>query len=112
MYDFVFHPLRNYPGPFLAKFTNAYGGVNAARRRLHLVTHANHLKYGKPGPREVSVLEAESPLSVKTRLRFQTSSQSTHIQYGEGFAGHLSEFPSDEGTSICRLTSIAYSEFI
>ncbi|XDG06326.1 hypothetical protein ABKA04_005941 [Annulohypoxylon sp. FPYF3050] len=41
-----FHPLRNYPGPLLARFTDAYGGFFAIKKCLHLVTYHNFQKYG------------------------------------------------------------------
>ncbi|KAI1116258.1 cytochrome P450 [Nemania sp. NC0429] len=55
-YQVFFHPLRNYPGPLLAKFTDAYNGFHTAGRRLHLVTRLNHLKYGpvvRQGPNKL-----------------------------------------------------------
>ncbi|GAW27338.1 putative cytochrome P450 [Rosellinia necatrix] len=42
----LLHPLRSYPGPFTAKFTDAYAGYHAAKKRLHLATYSNHIKYG------------------------------------------------------------------
>lgn len=45
-YRLTLHPLRNYPGPFLAKILDAYGGYYAARRRVHLTTYQNHVRYG------------------------------------------------------------------
>ncbi|KJZ74455.1 hypothetical protein HIM_06051 [Hirsutella minnesotensis 3608] len=51
-YTLFFHPLHRYPGPFVAKFTDAYGGYFAVRKCLHLTTHQNFQKYGKylPSP--------------------------------------------------------------
>lgn len=46
-YRLTLHPLSKYPGPFLARFTDFYGGFHAARKSLHLVTYQNHQKYGK-----------------------------------------------------------------
>lgn len=43
----LLHPLRNYPGPLVAKFTDGYAGYFAIKKRLHLVTYRDHLKYGK-----------------------------------------------------------------
>ncbi|TGO65299.1 hypothetical protein BCON_0003g00940 [Botryotinia convoluta] len=45
-YQLVLHPLKNYPGPFIAKFTDGYGGYHAVKKRLHLATYFDHLKYG------------------------------------------------------------------
>lgn len=42
----LLHPLRKFPGPFLAKFTDGYIGYQAARKRLHLATYDDHAKYG------------------------------------------------------------------
>ncbi|KAI0868739.1 cytochrome P450 [Hypoxylon argillaceum] len=46
IYRLLLHPLSKYPGPFLAKLTDAYAGVIAARRRLHLVAYESHEKHG------------------------------------------------------------------
>ncbi|KAI1332327.1 cytochrome P450 [Xylariaceae sp. FL0255] len=45
-YRLLAHPLSKYPGPFLAKLTEAYEGFYAATQRLPLVTQQNHQKYG------------------------------------------------------------------
>ncbi|KAK8127179.1 Isotrichodermin C-15 hydroxylase [Apiospora sp. TS-2023a] len=52
-YRLLLHPLRRYPGPFLAKLTDAYAGLFAARKRLHLVVLGLHEKHGpviRPAP--------------------------------------------------------------
>ncbi|KAI1136916.1 cytochrome P450 [Hypoxylon sp. FL0543] len=46
IYRLFFHPLRKYPGPFVAKFSDIYAGYFAAARRLHLRTYHDHLQYG------------------------------------------------------------------
>ncbi|ORY58509.1 cytochrome P450 [Pseudomassariella vexata] len=46
-YRLLLHPLRNYPGPFIAKLTDGYGGFYAVAKRNHLVTQQNHQKYGR-----------------------------------------------------------------
>ncbi|KAI0117814.1 cytochrome P450 [Nemania sp. FL0031] len=46
-YRILFHPLRNYPGPFVAKISDWYGGFHALSMRLHLTTYRDHQKYGK-----------------------------------------------------------------
>jgi hypothetical protein len=43
----LLHPLRKYPGPFIARLSEAYGGFYALRGTLHLQAYKNHLKYGK-----------------------------------------------------------------
>ncbi|KAI1391783.1 cytochrome P450 [Hypoxylon trugodes] len=45
-YRLLLHPLRKYPGPFIAKLSDAYEGYFAAARRLHLKTYQDHIKYG------------------------------------------------------------------
>ncbi|KAI1208484.1 cytochrome P450 [Annulohypoxylon truncatum] len=45
-YRLLLHPLSRYPGPFLAKLSDAYPGFYAFRRRLHLTTQRDHQKYG------------------------------------------------------------------
>ncbi|KAI1762951.1 cytochrome P450 [Hypoxylon sp. FL1150] len=45
-YRVLLHPLSKYPGPFLAKITEAYAGYYAISMNLHLRTHQDHLSYG------------------------------------------------------------------
>ncbi|OTB01372.1 hypothetical protein M426DRAFT_323513 [Hypoxylon sp. CI-4A] len=55
-YRLLLHPLKNYPGPLLAKITNGYGGFYSSRRQLHLQTWRDHLKYGpivRQGPNKL-----------------------------------------------------------
>ncbi|KAH9908627.1 cytochrome P450 [Xylariomycetidae sp. FL2044] len=55
-YEYLLHPLRNFPGPFIAKFTNGYGAFHAMRRSLHIVTWREHLRYGpviRQGPNKL-----------------------------------------------------------
>ncbi|OTA60263.1 cytochrome P450 [Hypoxylon sp. EC38] len=55
-YYILLHPLSQYPGPFVAKFTDGYGAFYALRRSLHLVTWKQHLQYGpviRQGPNKL-----------------------------------------------------------
>ncbi|KAI1322518.1 cytochrome P450 [Xylariaceae sp. FL0255] len=45
-YNIVLHPLRHYPGPLVAKFTDCYAGFYALSMRLHLATYQDHKRYG------------------------------------------------------------------
>ncbi|KAK7957356.1 cytochrome P450 [Apiospora aurea] len=47
-YRLLLHPLRSYPGPLIARFTDAYAGLFAAQKRLHLVVLGLHEKHGMP----------------------------------------------------------------
>ncbi|KAI1267632.1 cytochrome P450 [Xylariaceae sp. FL1019] len=46
VYNLFFHPLKSYPGPFLAKITYGYGGYHAITGLHHLNTYKNFMKYG------------------------------------------------------------------
>lgn len=48
LYNVFLHPLKGYPGPLVAKLTDAYAGFHALMMQLHLATYEDHLKYGKP----------------------------------------------------------------
>ncbi|CAJ2502539.1 Uu.00g099330.m01.CDS01 [Anthostomella pinea] len=55
-YQIFLHPLSRYPGPLLAKLSNAYNGFYAHQKCLHLVTRQNQLKYGpvvRQGPNKL-----------------------------------------------------------
>lgn len=45
-YRLILHPLRYYPGPFLARVTDGYAGYHAAKKRLHLAIYHDIAKYG------------------------------------------------------------------
>lgn len=46
VYRLTFDPLRHFPGPFVARFTDAYAGYHAIRRRLHLQAYSDLQQYG------------------------------------------------------------------
>ncbi|KAF4589674.1 cytochrome P450 [Ophiocordyceps camponoti-floridani] len=52
VYRLAFHPLRKYPGPFWAKFTDSHSGLHAIGKRPHLDTYVNLRRYGvyRPAP--------------------------------------------------------------
>ena len=45
-YRILLHPLGKYPGPILAKISDAYVGYFVLQQNLHLKTYKNHNKYG------------------------------------------------------------------
>ncbi|KAI1390655.1 cytochrome P450 [Hypoxylon trugodes] len=45
-YRILLHPLRGYPGPFLAKVTAFYAGFYVVKKSLHLKMLENHRRYG------------------------------------------------------------------
>ncbi|OTA77079.1 hypothetical protein M434DRAFT_18367 [Hypoxylon sp. CO27-5] len=45
IYRLFLHPLRNYPGPLLAKITYGYGGLYAMKGLHHVNTYKNFQKY-------------------------------------------------------------------
>ena len=46
------HHIRKYPGPFFAKFTDAWFGVICKQGHRSETVHQLHLKYGKLGFRK------------------------------------------------------------
>ncbi|KAI0017345.1 cytochrome P450 [Xylariomycetidae sp. FL0641] len=46
LYSYSSHPLNKFPGPAVARVTDGYAGFHAARKRLHLATYQDHVKYG------------------------------------------------------------------
>ncbi|KAF2472676.1 cytochrome P450 3A31 [Lindgomyces ingoldianus] len=58
IYQVKFHPLAKYPGPFLAKLTNAYAAYHAWKQDIHIDMWRCHRKYGafmRYGPNTVLV---------------------------------------------------------
>ncbi|KAL1887617.1 hypothetical protein Sste5346_010118 [Sporothrix stenoceras] len=61
-YSIFLHPLRNIPGPFLAKFTEAWRTYKYARGKWHEDVLTLHRKYGRVvrvSPNEVSIVDKE-----------------------------------------------------
>ncbi|KAI1207292.1 cytochrome P450 [Annulohypoxylon truncatum] len=55
-YRLLFHPLRQYPGPLIAKISGFYGAFYAFRTTLHLRTWQDHVRYGpivRQGPNKL-----------------------------------------------------------
>ncbi|KAI1295901.1 benzoate 4-monooxygenase cytochrome P450 [Xylaria venustula] len=55
-YRILFHRLSQYPGPFIAKFADSYGGFYSLKRDLHLRTWRDHKQYGnviRQGPNKL-----------------------------------------------------------
>lgn len=76
----VLHPLSKFPGPLAAKITNGYGGFHALKRRLHLETYKNHLRYGTGSHfPDASIL---TELGTIHRPRCETGTKSLDLQYG------------------------------
>ncbi|KAI1335013.1 cytochrome P450 [Xylariaceae sp. FL0016] len=46
IYRYIMHPLKQYPGPLLAKVTDMYAAYFAIRMDIHLKTYEDHLRYG------------------------------------------------------------------
>ncbi|XDG01693.1 hypothetical protein ABKA04_001308 [Annulohypoxylon sp. FPYF3050] len=56
IYEVYLHPLREYPGPFVAKFTDGYNGIHSFHGRLHLKSWENQRTYGnvvRQGPNKL-----------------------------------------------------------
>ncbi|OTB05051.1 hypothetical protein M426DRAFT_57542 [Hypoxylon sp. CI-4A] len=76
MYNIFFHPLKNYPGPVLAKVTDAYAGFHALRMRLNLTTWEDHRKYGRiirHGPNKLIFNSAEALKDIYLHERVSKS---------------------------------------
>ncbi|KAI3338040.1 hypothetical protein F4824DRAFT_499819 [Ustulina deusta] len=46
-YCFTLHPLRRFPGPFIAKLSGLYGAFLALAKSSHLIIARDHRKYGR-----------------------------------------------------------------
>ncbi|KAI0157192.1 cytochrome P450 [Hypoxylon sp. FL1284] len=45
-YRLYYHPLKEYPGPLLARLSDSYAGFYALRKALHRATFEDHRRYG------------------------------------------------------------------
>ncbi|KAI2622416.1 cytochrome P450 [Hypoxylon sp. NC1633] len=77
-YRLAFHPLRVFPGPFIAKLTDAYGGYQVKRKRLHLKAHSDLQKYGpvyRQGPNRLVF----NTVAALCDLRRHASIRKSHV---------------------------------
>ncbi|KAI1455226.1 cytochrome P450 [Annulohypoxylon moriforme] len=81
-YQIFLHPLRGYPGPLLAKLTDAYGGFYAFQRRLHLKTRENQHNYGsvvRQGPNKLVFNTIEAVRDIYKNDRTTKSKAYIHL---------------------------------
>ncbi|KAK5995094.1 Cytochrome P450 monooxygenase AKT7 [Cladobotryum mycophilum] len=78
-YRLTFHPLRKYPGPFLARLTNAYSWFFAIQKQLHINVYKNLQKYGP------IYREAPNRLVFNTITAIKDIYSHPHIIKGESF---------------------------
>lgn len=70
---------NRYQGPFWAKITDAYGGINAIQKGTHLTTYQNHLKYGKRRLRRTQ--QPSTKEGLESRFCIPASTQQAHVQF-------------------------------
>lgn len=61
-YQYFFHPLSRYPGPFLAKFTDYWRFRDVRSRQSHVTRVALHEKHGslvRVGPNMLSISDPD-----------------------------------------------------
>ncbi|KAB5576281.1 cytochrome protein [Coniochaeta sp. 2T2.1] len=66
LWSYLSNPLRKYPGPFLAKWTNLWRLYHISQGNFHVVLERLHRRYGpvvRIGP---NVLDLDSPEVIKT----------------------------------------------
>lgn len=82
----LLHPLRKYPGPFLAKFTDGYIGYHAMLKRLHLATYDGLTKYGKLLDLKTIAWTGSNlhKLMISRSCR-SSGAQPPRVQHGDGF---------------------------
>ncbi|ETS76240.1 hypothetical protein PFICI_11627 [Pestalotiopsis fici W106-1] len=78
-YRLMFHPLREYPGPFIAKLTDAYGGYQVKRKRLHLKAHSDLQKYGPVYRQGPNRLVFNTVAALRDLSRHHASIRKSHV---------------------------------
>lgn len=97
MYTLFFHPLSKYPGPLLAKFTNAYAAYHGWKGDIHLDMWRCHEKYGEfvripsppsPQKRPTNISPGPHVRYAPNSLLFQSAAALRDI-YGTGSAARV-----------------------
>ncbi|KAI0154614.1 cytochrome P450 [Xylariaceae sp. FL1272] len=80
-YRILLHPLRGYPGPFLAKLTDGYGGWHTICKRTHLNIHKSHARYGL-SDRSMRLFEPTllEHIDVFLKLLLKSSKTQSHVE--------------------------------
>ncbi|KAK2608925.1 hypothetical protein QQS21_002501 [Conoideocrella luteorostrata] len=83
LYALTLHPLAKYPGPFLAKFSNAYGAYYAWKGDAHIDMWRMHEKYGdfvRHMPDTVFIRSAEGLQAIYSSKAHSNVVKSAHYK--------------------------------
>ncbi|KAJ5505162.1 hypothetical protein N7463_008036 [Penicillium fimorum] len=79
---YLFSPLRRFPGPFLAGWTNLWRILHVRQGNYHIIIHELHKKYGpvvRIGP---NVLDLDIPELIKTIYNIKSDYLKTEFYHG------------------------------
>lgn len=119
-YQLLLNPIRRYPGPIVARLTDAYDGFHAFKGDLHLAAWRNHQQYGpvvRHGPkklvfssvaairdiyRNAQTTKPKAYIALGPGLNISTTfSASTHTYTGQDASWSAKQFP----TALCACLS-------
>ncbi|KAI1803997.1 putative cytochrome P450 [Daldinia bambusicola] len=83
IYQRFFHPLANYPGPFLASLTNSWKGYYIYKLSLHEQLLKAHINYGpvvRVGPNDLHFWNADAIVPI-----YKSGRQMTKTEFYDGF---------------------------
>ncbi|KAJ5611906.1 hypothetical protein N7528_009011 [Penicillium herquei] len=80
--SYLISPLRQYPGPFLAGWTNLWRMFHVRRGKYHFVMHELHKKYGPVVRIAPNVLDLDIPELIKTIYNTKENYIKTEFYHG------------------------------
>ncbi|KAI1308108.1 cytochrome P450 [Xylaria venustula] len=86
-YRLLLHPLRDYPGPFLAKLSDSYGGIYAGSMSLHVKIREDFLTYGpvmRYGPNRLVFSSLKAVTDIYQNERIAKSHLYKHTAVTDG----------------------------
>ncbi|TLD04774.1 uncharacterized protein PgNI_09074, partial [Pyricularia grisea] len=105
------HPLAQYPGPLLARFTNLYAAYHAWRGTLHTDIYRCHQKYGKIWAPERLTADGEEILATDVHSRGENCTKSkAYRALVHGAVNTLTATSHKEHGWRGRILSLAFSD--
>ncbi|KAL4883331.1 cytochrome P450 [Aspergillus karnatakaensis] len=113
IYRVTFHPYAKYPGPFLAKFTNAYAAYHSWKGDMHVDIWRCHEKYGdrvRYAPDRLLINTAEAVRDIYANEKAVTKSSAYEAVMPRSVANTMTLRDKKEHARRRRVLGVGFSD--